>query len=88
MTRVLRRRGVAGVAREMARGVAELCGLITSVSRSLWLMARTFVLVAREAPALVIATLLLALIAITYFGSQVCVFFQLKRYLTEIFKEY
>ena len=81
-------RGVAGVAREMARGAAELYGLITSVSKSLWLVARTFVLVAREAPALVIATLLLVLIAITYFGSQVCVFFQLKSCLTEILKEY
>ena len=79
-------RGVAGVAREMARGAAELYGLITSVSKSLWLVARTVVLVAREAPALVIATLLLVLIAITYFGSQVC-FFQLQSCLTEIFKE-
>ena len=57
--------------RDMARRVAELYGLISSVSKSLCLVARTFLLVAREAPALVLATLLLALTAITYFGSQV-----------------
>jgi len=57
-------------ARDMARGVSELCGLISSVSKSLGLVARTLVVVAREAPALVMATLLLGFIATTYLVSQ------------------
>ena len=58
-------------ARDMARGVSELYGLISSVSKSLGLVARTLVVVAREAPALVMATLLLGFIATTYLVSQV-----------------
>ena len=66
------------VARDMARGVAEHYGLIFGLSKSLCLVAKTFVLVAREAPALLIAALLFALIIITYFGSQVLFIFSKK----------
>ena len=66
------------VGRDMARGVAEHYGLISSLRKNLCFVAKTLVLVAREAPALLIAVLLFALIIITYFGSQVLFIFSKK----------
>ena len=47
-------------------------GLISSVAKSLELLVRSLGIAAREAPAPVMATLLLGFIATTYFVSQVC----------------
>ena len=62
-------RGAGGAGRDM---VGLTRGLISSVVKSLELVVRSLGIAAREAPAPVMATLLFALIATTYFVSQVC----------------
>ena len=64
-------RGMAGLVRDLTREVSQLCGLLSSVRKNLGLFARSVLVSARQAPAPVMASLLLGIIAMTYFISQV-----------------
>jgi len=63
-------RGMAGLVRDLTREVSQLCGLLSSVRKNLGLFARSVLVSARQAPAPVMASLLLGIIAMTYFISQ------------------